>query len=128
MPSGSISYLFYADRVNQLPLGVVGIAVGTALLPLLSRQLRAGDDAAAAHSQNRAIEFALLLTLPAAAALFVIAGPVIGVLFERGAQCRAGAVEQRFERLQLHVERGGGIGIGLFLVIGQHDCGALAFG
>ncbi len=85
LPSGSISYLFFADRVNQLPLGVVGIAVGTALLPLLSRQLRAGNDDAAAHSQNRAIEFALLLTLPAAAALFVIATPVIGVLFERGA-------------------------------------------
>lgn len=85
LPSGSISYLFYADRVNQLPLGVVGIAVGTALLPLLSRQLRAGEDAAASHSQNRAIEFALLLTLPAAVALAVIAEPIIRVLFERGA-------------------------------------------
>jgi len=85
LPSGSISYLFYADRVNQLPLGVVGIAVGTALLPLLSRQLRAGDDAAAGHSQNRSIEFALLLTVPAAVALYVIAEPLIAVLFERGA-------------------------------------------
>ena len=85
LPSGSISFLFYADRVNQLPLGVVGVAVGTALLPLLSRQIRSGDEAAAAHSQNRAIEFALLLTLPAAAALFITAEPVIRVLFERGA-------------------------------------------
>lgn len=84
LPSGSISFLFYADRVTQLPLGVVGVAVGTALLPMLSRQIRAGDEAAAANSQNRAIEFALLLTLPAAAALFVIADPVIRVLFERG--------------------------------------------
>ncbi len=85
LPSGTISFLFYADRVNQLPLGVVGVAVGTALLPMISRQLAAGDNAAARESQNRAIEFAMLLTLPAAAALMVIAGPVIHVLFERGA-------------------------------------------
>jgi putative peptidoglycan lipid II flippase len=84
LPSGSISYLFYADRVNQLPLGIVGVAVGTALLPLLSRQVRAGQGDAALHSQNRALEFAFLLTLPAAAALIVISGPVISVLFERG--------------------------------------------
>ncbi len=85
LPSGSISYLFYADRINQLPLGVVGVAVGTALLPLLARQFAAGDVAGAHHSQNRAIEFALLLTLPAAAALLVIAGPVVATLFGRGA-------------------------------------------
>ncbi len=85
LPEGSVSYLFYADRVNQLPLGVVGVAVGTALLPLLSRQLAAGRAAEALESQNRAAEMALLLTLPAAAALIAIAGPVIGVLFERGA-------------------------------------------
>lgn len=85
LPSGAISYLFYADRVNQLPLGVVGVAVGTALLPLLSRQIRAGHDGAARHAQNRAIEFALLLTLPAACALIVLAHPVIDVLFKRGA-------------------------------------------
>jgi putative peptidoglycan lipid II flippase len=84
LPSGSISYLFYADRVNQLPLGVVGVAVGTALLPLLSRQVQGGNPTAAADSQNRALEFSFLLTLPAAAALMVIAEPVIGVLFERG--------------------------------------------
>jgi len=84
LPSGSISYLFFADRVNQLPMGVVGVAVGTALLPLLARQVRAGDEAAALHSQNRALEFTLFLALPAAAALIVIAGPVVNVLFERG--------------------------------------------
>ncbi|MEE9317767.1 MAG: lipid II flippase MurJ, partial [Rhodospirillales bacterium] len=78
-------YLFFADRVNQLPLGVVGVAVGTALLPLLSRQVQAGEEAAALHSQNRALEFSFLLTLPAAAALMVIAVPVVRVLFERGA-------------------------------------------
>jgi putative peptidoglycan lipid II flippase len=92
LPSGSVSYLFYADRVNQLPLGIVGVAVGTALLPLLSRQLKSGQEAGALHSQNRALEFAFLLTLPSAAALVVIAGPVISVLFERGA---FGAAESR---------------------------------
>jgi putative peptidoglycan lipid II flippase len=92
LPTGSISFLFYADRVNQLPLGVVGVAVGTALLPLLSRQLRAGEAAAAADSQNRALEFALLLTLPAAVALAVIAEPVITVLFQRRAFDAAAAL------------------------------------
>ncbi len=82
---GAVSFLYYADRVTQLPLGVVGVAVGTALLPTLSRQLAAGDNDAAMSSQNRGLEFALLLTLPAAVALFVIAEPVISVLFERGA-------------------------------------------
>ncbi|MTJ84411.1 MAG: murein biosynthesis integral membrane protein MurJ [Telmatospirillum sp.] len=82
--NGAVSYLNYADRVNQLPLGVVGIAIGTALLPLLSRQLKAGEAEAAMDSQNRAMEFGLLLTLPAAFAFLVIAHPIIAVLFERG--------------------------------------------
>ncbi len=85
LPRGSVSFLYYADRVVQLPLGVIGVAVGTALLPMLSRHVRAGEVAAAHDSQNRALEFALLLTLPAAAALMTIAGPIISVLFERGA-------------------------------------------
>ncbi len=85
LPTGAISFLYYADRVNQLPLGVVGVAVGTALLPLLSRQLRSGEEAAARDSMNRAVEFALLLSVPGAAALMVIAGPIVSVLFERGA-------------------------------------------
>ena len=85
LPSGSISYLYFADRVNQLPLGVIGVGVGTALLPLLSRQIRSEEAAAALDSQNRALEIALLLTIPAAAALMVISGPVILVLFGRGA-------------------------------------------
>ena len=85
LPTGAISYLYYADRVYQLPLGVIGIAVGTALLPLLSRQLREGDEAAGQASFNRALEFSMLLTLPAAAALLVMPGPVVAVLFERGA-------------------------------------------
>ncbi|MSO84387.1 MAG: murein biosynthesis integral membrane protein MurJ [Rhodospirillales bacterium] len=84
LPAGSISYLFYADRISQLPLGVVGVAVGTVLLPVLARQLRAGDVASAHASQNRAIEFALLLTLPAAFALVLVAEPVVATLFGRG--------------------------------------------
>lgn len=82
--NGAVSYLNYADRVNQLPLGVVGIAIGTALLPLLSRQLRAGEVEAALESQNRAMEMGMLLTMPAAFAFLVIAHPIIAVLFERG--------------------------------------------
>jgi putative peptidoglycan lipid II flippase len=83
--NGAVSYLNYADRVNQLPLGVVGVAIGTALLPLLARQIKAGDLAAALDSQNRALEVGLLLTLPAAAALMCIGAPVVQVLFQRGA-------------------------------------------
>jgi putative peptidoglycan lipid II flippase len=85
-----VSYLYYADRINELPLAVIGIAVGTALLPLLSRQLREGKTEEARQSQNRAIALALFLSLPSAAALMVIAEPVISAMFERGA---FGAVE-----------------------------------
>lgn len=85
MQESAVSFLYYADRIYQLPLGVVGIAIGVVLLPDLSRSLRAGDAAAVSSSQNRSLEFALLLTLPAAVALFVVPGPIIQVLFERGA-------------------------------------------
>ena len=85
LPTGAISFLYYADRLNQLPLGVVGVAVSTALLPLLSRDLARGDQAAANDKLNRAVEVAWLLTVPAAAALAVLATPIIAVLFERGA-------------------------------------------
>jgi len=68
-----------------LPLGIVGVAVGVVLLPDLARQLRSGDRVSAMDSQNRSLEFALMLTLPAAVALAVAARPIISVLFERGA-------------------------------------------
>jgi putative peptidoglycan lipid II flippase len=84
LPVGTISALFYADRIAQLPLGVVGIAIGTALLPLLTRQLRAGQTQSAMANQNRAIEFGLMLSLPAALALWLLADPLIRTLFERG--------------------------------------------
>ena len=85
LPEGSVTFLYFADRVNQLPLGVVGVAVGTALLPLMSRQVAAGEDGAAGHSQNRAIELSLLLAIPAAVALVALAEPIMTVLFQHGA-------------------------------------------
>jgi putative peptidoglycan lipid II flippase len=85
LPTGAISFLYYADRVAQLPLGVIGIAVGTALLPRISRQIRTGKESESIADQNRAMEGALLLTLPAAAALAVAAVPITAVLFGRGA-------------------------------------------
>jgi putative peptidoglycan lipid II flippase len=85
LPAGTVSLLYYADRVQQLPLGVIGTAVGTALLPLLSRQVRAGEASASLATLNRAIEYALFLTLPAAAALIVSAWPIMWALFGRGA-------------------------------------------
>lgn len=82
---GAIAWLSYADRLYQLPLGVVGIAIGTVLLPDLSRRLRSGDAIGGRDSFNRGAEFALSLTLPAAVALIVIALPLVQVLFQRGA-------------------------------------------
>lgn len=85
LPAGAVSALYYADRLTQLPLGIVGIALGTALLPTLTRLLVEGRTEAAAATQSRAIEIALLLGLPAAAGLILLAQPIIQVLFERGA-------------------------------------------
>jgi putative peptidoglycan lipid II flippase len=80
-----VSWLYYADRIFQLPLGVIGVAIGVVLLPDLSHKLRSGDHDAVLASENRALEFALLLTMPAAIALFIASGPIMCVLFERGA-------------------------------------------
>jgi len=81
---GAVSWLYYADRVNQLPVGVVGVAIGIVLLPLLSRQIGAGQNDAALYNQNRAVEVSLLLTLPAAAGIGALAEPITATLFERG--------------------------------------------
>ena len=81
---GANAWLYYADRLYQLPLGVVGIAVGIVLLPELSRRLRVGDASGGREAFNRAAEFSLLLTIPAAVALFVIPTALVSVLFERG--------------------------------------------
>ena len=83
--AGAISYLYYADRIYQLPLGVVGIAIGTVLLPNLSRQLKAGENQSVHDTQNRSLEYGLALTLPATIALITIPLPIVSTLFERGA-------------------------------------------
>lgn len=84
LASGSISYLYYADRLNQLPLGMIGIAVGTVLLPVLSRAIAAGNKEETTNLFTRAIEVSLLMSLPAAAALMVMPDTIISTLFERG--------------------------------------------
>jgi putative peptidoglycan lipid II flippase len=82
---GAVSFLYYADRIYQLPLGTIGIAIGVVLLPELSRRLRAGDGNGVMNAQNRSLEFALVLTLPAAFALVTVPDVIIAGLFERGA-------------------------------------------
>jgi putative peptidoglycan lipid II flippase len=84
LPSGSISYLYYADRLNQLPLGVIGIAVSTALLPILSRHAKAGRIAELRAATSRAVEISLLLALPAAVALVAASRPIMEALFAHG--------------------------------------------
>ena len=81
---GAIAWLSYADRLYQLPLGVVGIAIGVVLLPDLSRRLRAEDEAGGRHALSRAAEFALVLTVPCTVAFLVVPMPVIATLFQRG--------------------------------------------
>ena len=81
---GSVTYIYMADRLNQLPLGLIGIGLGTVLLPTISRQLGAGDDLAALDTQNRGMELALLLTLPATVALVLCGEPIAAALFGYG--------------------------------------------
>jgi len=81
---GSLTYLYYADRLNQLPLGLIGIGLGTVLLPTISHQLGRGADAEAMTTQNRGLELALFFTLPATVALVVCGIPIIRALFEHG--------------------------------------------
>lgn len=83
--SGAISALYYADRLNQLPLGVIGVGLGVVLLPSLSRLFAAGEAARATEQLNRGLEFGLALAMPAALALMTMAVPLVSVLFERGA-------------------------------------------
>ncbi|QHQ37410.1 murein biosynthesis integral membrane protein MurJ [Algicella marina] len=82
---GAVAWLNYADRLYQLPLGIVGIAIGIVLLPDLSRRLSAGDREGGIWQVNRAFEFSLALTLPSAVGLIVLAGPLCDVLYRRGA-------------------------------------------
>ncbi len=82
---GAISYLYYSERVYQLPLGVIGIGLGVILLPEVTKRLRNGDQIGAITSMNRGIELAMLLTIPASIALIVIPYPIISTLFQHGA-------------------------------------------
>ena len=78
---GAVSWLMNADQLYQLPLAVVGIALGTVLLPDLSRRVKSGDDAGARASLNRALELSAMLSVPAAAAFLIMAGPICDALF-----------------------------------------------
>jgi putative peptidoglycan lipid II flippase len=84
LSAGAISALYYADRIDQLPIGVIGIAVGTVLLPEMTHRLAAGDDSGARSAQNRAIEFALLLGVPCVVAFLVMPDLIMRGLFMRG--------------------------------------------
>lgn len=85
MIMGAVSYLYYADRINQLPLAMIGIAIGIALLPNLSRRIKNGEFESAIKLQNVALEAGLILVMPATLALTVLAYPIISTLFQRGA-------------------------------------------
>jgi putative peptidoglycan lipid II flippase len=81
---GAMSYLYYADRVNQLPLAMIGIAIGVALLPMMSRKIQEEKKDEAIKLQNLALEVCLILVIPAALALNALSYPIISTLFERG--------------------------------------------
>jgi putative peptidoglycan lipid II flippase len=82
---GAISYLYYSERVYQLPLGIIGVGLGVILLPEVTKRLRGGDQMGAITSMNRGIELAMFLTIPASIALIVIPYPIISTLFQHGA-------------------------------------------
>jgi putative peptidoglycan lipid II flippase len=87
-----VSHLYYADRLNQLPLGTVGIAIGTALLPMLSKAVSSEDPVEIERLFNRGLEACFVLALPAALALGIAAEPIILTLFQRGAFTTADAI------------------------------------
>ncbi|MEO1046124.1 MAG: murein biosynthesis integral membrane protein MurJ [Pseudomonadota bacterium] len=84
LPEGSLTYLAMADRLNQLPLGIIGIALGTAILPALSRLIASDNPDGASRLQTNAIELSMLLTIPAAFALYVASWPVAGAFYVGG--------------------------------------------
>lgn len=85
LATGAVSALYYADRLNQLPIGVIGIAVGTVLLPDMARRIAAGDESGARNAQNRAIELTLLLSIPCLVAFLIVPDLIMRALFQRGA-------------------------------------------
>ena len=91
LAAGAVSALYYADRINQLPIGVIGIAVGTVLLPEMASRIAVGDETGARRAQDRAIEFALLLSIPCVAAFGTVPDLIMLALFSRGAFTAADA-------------------------------------
>lgn len=91
LATGALSALYYADRLNQLPIGVIGIAAGTVLLPEMARRIAAGDEAGARHAQNRAVELTLLLSVPCLVAFLLVPDLIMRALFTRGAFTAADA-------------------------------------
>jgi len=91
LPTGALSALYYADRLNQLPIGVIGIAIGTVLLPEMSRRLTANDHAGAMASQRRAFDFTLLFSVPFVAAFLAVPDVITRAMFARGAFSKADA-------------------------------------
>ena len=85
LPVGAISHIYYADRLNQLPLALFGIAMSTALLPTLSRAIKNNNKKEIEETQNRSLEFSLLISMPSAVGLYILSTPIIHTLFERGA-------------------------------------------
>jgi putative peptidoglycan lipid II flippase len=91
LPAGALSALYYADRLNQLPIGVIGIAIGTVLLPEMSRRLTSGDHAGAMASQRRAFDFSLLFSMPFVVAFLTVPEIITRAMFARGAFSKADA-------------------------------------
>jgi putative peptidoglycan lipid II flippase len=91
LAAGALSALYYADRLNQLPIGVIGIAIGTVLLPEMSRRLAANDHAGSMASQRRAFEFTLLFSIPFVAAFLTVPDTIMRAMFARGAFTKADA-------------------------------------
>ncbi len=111
----AVAWLYYADRLFQLPLGFVAASIGVVLLPSISKSLNKKDYAEADQSTSRALEFALLLTLPAAIALSILARPIVGVLYERGAFLAADTTNVSFVLRGLAVALPGFVLIKVFL-------------
>lgn len=94
--TGAISWLYYANRLQQLPLGVVGAAISVALLPILSKALKAGNVEQAHQTQDKAVEYGLLLSFPAAVLLIVLAEPIVQLLFRHGKFLQTDALQTAY--------------------------------
>lgn len=111
LPTGAVAYLYYADRLNQLPLGVIGVAISMALLPLLAQAVQEKNPNAIKSAFSRAIDIGMVFGLPAAAALAVLGYPIFEVLFVRGAFTSADAAATA------SVLQGYAVGIPAFILV-----------